>query len=64
MSFGSHPKEEPVDSVILTQYRRLLDELACRMSHPGSWAGIPRLLDQLDRLRREYERRSETASAG
>ncbi|GAB4556339.1 MAG: hypothetical protein IV105_22585 [Rhizobacter sp.] len=53
-----------MDAVILTQYKRLFDELACRMSHPRSWAGIPRLLDQLERLRREYERRSEVASAG
>ncbi|GAB4556426.1 MAG: hypothetical protein IV105_01590 [Rhizobacter sp.] len=52
-----------MDSVIFTQYRRLLDELACRMSHPGSWAGIPRLLDQLYRLRREYERHKESVSA-
>lgn len=51
-----------MDAVVLTQYQRLLDELACRMSHPRSWAGIPRLLDQLYRLRQEYERRSQTAS--
>lgn len=64
MSFGTHRKETLVDAVILTQYQRLLDELACRMSHPGSWAGIPRLLDQLYRLRCECERRRDTASAG
>ncbi len=64
MSFGSHPKENLVDAVIVSQYRRLLDELACRMSHPGSWAGIPRLLDQLYRLRRECECRRDTASTG
>lgn len=62
--FQTHNKEDLVDAVILTQYRRVLDELACRMSHPGSWAGIPRLLDQLYRLRCEHELRTESASVG